>query len=121
MRGSGLSQREVADLSPAACISDIEAVVEAAQLTRFTLLGAASGGTRAIEYAARHPDHVSALVLYESFPSVLDAFPRELIDVLIALARTNWLTATRSLTDIATRTRDPEEQQRWMEVRRWRV
>lgn len=116
MRGTGLSQREVDDLSPSAAIRDIEAVVEALQLERFVMLGAAIGGARSVEYAARHPDKVSALVLYESFPRLLDVLPRELFQMFAMLARANWRVATRSLTDIATRTRDEKEQQQWIDL-----
>ena len=116
MRGSGLSQRDVDDLSPAAAIRDIEAVVRALQLKRFTMLGAASGGGRAIEYAARHPDQVAGLILYEAYARLLDAFPLELIQSFPLLARASWASATRTFTDIATRTRDQEEQARWTEL-----
>lgn len=116
MRGSGLSQRDVDDLSPAAAIRDIEAVVQALQLERFTMLGAASGGGRAVEYAAIHPDRVAGLVLYEAYARLLDVFPRELLQSFVPLARADWRSATRSLTDIATRTRNPEEQAQWMDL-----
>jgi pimeloyl-ACP methyl ester carboxylesterase/DNA-binding CsgD family transcriptional regulator len=116
MRGTGLSQRDVQDMSPAACIRDIEAVVRALALERFAMMGAAIGGARSAEYAARHPGQVSALILYESFPRLLDVFPRELLQTFAMLARVNWRAATRSVIDIAIRTRDRGEQQQWTEL-----
>ena len=99
MRGTGLSQRDdVEDLSVAATILDIEAVVGALGLDSVAMLGVASGGGRAIEYAARHPGQVSALVLYEAYPSLADVFPQELMQSFALLARANWRAATRSLT-----------------------
>lgn len=63
-RGSGLSQREVGDIEPESWLGDLEAVVEAAGLERFALLGISGGAGMAIAYAARHPEKVSHLVLF---------------------------------------------------------
>jgi pimeloyl-ACP methyl ester carboxylesterase/DNA-binding CsgD family transcriptional regulator len=66
-RGCGLSDREVRDLSFAAYRLDLEAVVDACGLSRFVLFGASQGAAIAIEYAARHPERVSHLVLYGAY------------------------------------------------------
>ncbi|MEO8922365.1 MAG: alpha/beta fold hydrolase [Caldimonas sp.] len=66
-RGCGLSDRDVDDLTFDACLHDLEAVVDAAALRRFVLLGACQGSGVAISYAARHPERVSHLVLYGAF------------------------------------------------------
>jgi pimeloyl-ACP methyl ester carboxylesterase/DNA-binding CsgD family transcriptional regulator len=66
-RGCGLSDWEVEDLSLDAQVADMEAVVEAAQVERFPLLGISQGGVVAIEYAWRHPERVSHLILYGTF------------------------------------------------------
>ena len=66
-RGSGLSDREVTDFSLDAWVADLEAVVDAAGLRRFPLVGLCQGGLVAIAYAARHPDRVSRLVLYSAY------------------------------------------------------
>ena len=63
-RGSGLSDRNVDDLSFDAWVSDLEAVVEANHLESFALLGISQGGPVAIEYTARHPEKVEKLLLY---------------------------------------------------------
>ena len=63
-RGSGLSDREVADYSLDAHMLDLEAVVDRLGLERFALLGATHAGPVAITYAARHPKRVSQLVLW---------------------------------------------------------
>lgn len=63
-RGSGLSQREIGEIDPETWLSDLEAVVEAAGLERFALLGTSGGAGMAIAYAARHPEKVSHLVLF---------------------------------------------------------
>lgn len=66
-RGSGLSDHELEDLSFEAWVRDLETVVDAAGLERFPLLGISQGCAVAITYAVRHPERVSALVLYGGF------------------------------------------------------
>jgi pimeloyl-ACP methyl ester carboxylesterase/DNA-binding CsgD family transcriptional regulator len=66
-RGCGLSDRDVSDLSFENWIRDFECVVEAASLKRFALLATCQGGPIAIEYAARHPERVSHLILYGTY------------------------------------------------------
>lgn len=67
LRGFGLSDREPAEMSLDAWVSDLEAVVDHAGLERFPLFAVCQGGPMAIEYAARHPDRVSHIVLFGSF------------------------------------------------------
>lgn len=66
-RGNGLSDRDAADLSFEACLSDLETVVDTLGLERFPLLGLCKGSALAIAYAARHPERVSRLVVYGGF------------------------------------------------------
>jgi class 3 adenylate cyclase len=67
-RGTGLSDREVDDMSFDSWVSDLETVVEATAPERFALLGISQGGPVAIAYAVRHPERVSHLVLYGTYP-----------------------------------------------------
>ena len=62
-RGSGLSDRDDADVSPAAAIRDFEAVVDRLQLERFAILAIEWGASTAMTYAALHPDRVSRMIL----------------------------------------------------------
>ena len=66
-RGCGLSDREPGEISFESWVRDLEAVVDAAKLERFPLLGISQGGSIAIEYATRHPERVSHLILYGAF------------------------------------------------------
>ncbi|HEX7375035.1 MAG TPA: alpha/beta fold hydrolase [Steroidobacteraceae bacterium] len=66
-RGCGLSDWRAADLSFEAHVRDLEAVVSTARLERFPLLGISQGGAVAIEYALRHPERVSHLILVGAF------------------------------------------------------
>jgi pimeloyl-ACP methyl ester carboxylesterase/DNA-binding CsgD family transcriptional regulator len=66
-RGCGLSERAPRDFSFDAFVRDMEAVADAAGLEKFALFGHSQGGAVAIEYAARHPERVSHLVLLGSY------------------------------------------------------
>ncbi len=66
-RGSGLSARRVDDFSVDALASDLEAVIDAAGLSRVPLLGFSQGCAAAIAYAVRYPERVSHLVCIGGF------------------------------------------------------
>ena len=66
-RGCGLSDRDVGDLSIDTWVADLESVVDAAGLDRFSLLGISQGAAVALVYAARHPERLTHLVLYGGF------------------------------------------------------
>ena len=66
-RGMGLSDREVHDFSLDRQVEDLQAVVDAAGLSHFALMGFAGGGAVAINFAVRRPERVSRLVLYGAF------------------------------------------------------
>ena len=67
-RGSGLSDRNPREISFESWVADLEAVVDAAGLDRFPLIGISQGGAIATAYAVRHPERVTHLVLYGAFP-----------------------------------------------------
>ena len=66
-RGTGMSDREVREISPEAHARDLEAVVEAAGVERFALIGLSQGAAYAIAYTANHPERVSHLVICGGF------------------------------------------------------
>lgn len=66
-RGTGLSERDIADASFERMVEDLEAVVTATGADKFDLLGISQGAPIAIEYAARHPEKVDRLVLYGGY------------------------------------------------------
>jgi pimeloyl-ACP methyl ester carboxylesterase len=93
-RGNGLSDWDVADLSFEAFVSDLEAVVAANRLERFPLLGISQGCAVAIEYAARHPERVSHLILWGGYAAGwrLSATPEIVAEreAIITLVRQGW-------------------------------
>ncbi len=62
-RGNGLSDWQVDDLSFEAFVTDLETVVDSLGLERFPLFGISQGCAVSIEYAARHPERVTHLIL----------------------------------------------------------
>ena len=96
-RGSEVSDRDVTRFSVDAWVEDLEAVVDAAGLERFSLLGMSNAAAVAIAFAARHPERVSHLVLYGGFaqgrlrhdPSPQARAEAE-AELMVALIRTGW-------------------------------
>lgn len=66
-RGTGMSDWNPPELSFERMVEDLEAVVDALELARFPLIGLSQGGPIAIEYALRHPERVSRLVLHGAY------------------------------------------------------
>lgn len=62
-RGNGLSDWDTEDISFEAFVHDLEQVADALELERFPLLGISQGAAVSIEYACRHPERVSKLIL----------------------------------------------------------
>ena len=94
-RGCGLSDWSIDDFSFDAWVHDLEAVVDAAGLDRFPLLGISQGGPVAIAYAVKHPEKVSHLILYGAYARgkfVRDPSPRARAEeeALIQLVELGW-------------------------------
>jgi pimeloyl-ACP methyl ester carboxylesterase/DNA-binding CsgD family transcriptional regulator len=67
-RGSGMSDWDVADLSPTRWGEDLEAVIEASDPgEQFVLLGMSQGAAAALTYAVAHPERISRLILYGGY------------------------------------------------------
>jgi class 3 adenylate cyclase/pimeloyl-ACP methyl ester carboxylesterase len=62
-RGVGLSERKLLEQRPDFGLYDLESVVDAAEIERFSLLGICRYTPYAIAYAVRHPERVSHLIL----------------------------------------------------------
>jgi pimeloyl-ACP methyl ester carboxylesterase/DNA-binding CsgD family transcriptional regulator len=63
-RGCGLSQTDVGSFTFDDWVADLEAVVDRLELESFPLFGMSQGAAVAAEYAIRHPERVSQLILY---------------------------------------------------------
>jgi pimeloyl-ACP methyl ester carboxylesterase/DNA-binding CsgD family transcriptional regulator len=119
-RGCGLSDRQF-DGTPTldTYVTDLAAVVDAAGLERFALLGVSGGGPTAILYAARNPERVSHLVLYGTYVRGRyrrDEGEAEQSRLLIDLMRVGWGGAVPAFRQVFSSTYIPsagEEQRRW--------
>lgn len=120
-RGHGLSDRGVTDHSLPARLADLEAVAGDAGFERFALMAMAQGGPVAIEYAARHPERLTRLIFYGSYPGALvGASPEELElhQAFEALIRVGWARPTSEFRRVFSHMMIPggtEEQMRWLD------
>ena len=57
----------IAEISFPAMVADLESVVDAAELDRFTLLGVSQSCAVSVAYAVKHPERISGLILYGGF------------------------------------------------------
>ena len=92
-RGCGLSDREVGDLSLETWVADLETVVDAAGLDRFSLLGISQAAAVALAYAADRRERVTHLVLYGGFARgrwLRRPDERLLQEALISAIRAGW-------------------------------
>ena len=94
-RGTGMSDRDVGEVSPELWLKDIEAVVGDLGLDRFAILGMSQGGPAAIRYAVKHPEKVSHLILYGSYARGRlhrddGEFSPEMLDAMCTLILKGW-------------------------------
>jgi pimeloyl-ACP methyl ester carboxylesterase/DNA-binding CsgD family transcriptional regulator len=123
-RGSGLSDRHPREISFERWIEDLEAVVAAAGLSRFTLLGMSQAGAVAIAYAARNPSRVDHLVLYGAYAAGgrrRELSPEEVEEreLFLRLMRVGWGRDNPAFGRIFTAEFMPhatDEQARWLDA-----
>ena len=89
-RGTGHSQRDVTDLSLAAMVSDLEAVVDQAGPQVFSLIGQYTACDHVLAYAARHPDRVNRIVLFGAAARRWDAMSAPGTQALLSLIEQDW-------------------------------
>jgi pimeloyl-ACP methyl ester carboxylesterase len=119
-RGAGLSDLDVADISFEAWIKDLETVVDAAGLERFSILGISQGCSVAIAYAVRHPERVSALVLYGGYTRGRnkrgEVIQAEQDAAMLELIRIGWGQANPAFRQVFTSLIFPDATQEQMEA-----
>jgi pimeloyl-ACP methyl ester carboxylesterase/DNA-binding CsgD family transcriptional regulator len=120
-RGCGLSDWTVDDLSFASWVADLESVADAAGFDRFALLGISQGASIAIDYAVRHPERVTHLVIHGGYARgrlVRSNTPeqREEAEMMTRLAALGWGKADPSFRQFFTTQFIPDgtaEQHQW--------
>jgi pimeloyl-ACP methyl ester carboxylesterase len=99
--GCGLSGRAAQlDVSMESELATVAAVVAAAGLDRYEVMGSSLGVPVAIEWAALHPDAVDRLVLYGGWARGADLAPTQVREHVIGLVGSHWGLGADVLTDI---------------------
>lgn len=122
-RGCGLSDWDVADLSFAAFVEDLEVVADKLGLDRFPLLGISQGASVSIEYAVRHPERVSGLILIGGYAAgwrhLADPEEQARREAVLTLTELGWGTDNAAYRHIFSQTFMPEatrEQLDWFDA-----
>ena len=95
-RGTGLSDRDVADYSLEARMLDVDAVVNQLGLATFALNGIWDSGPVVIAYAARHPERVTHVVLDDAVANGRAAAQSSQMRAIQQL-RDDWEAVTESI------------------------
>lgn len=66
-RGVGMSDWDIGDIDFDRMAVDLETVIDASGVSEFALLGISQGAAVAIDYAVRHPERVTRLILWGGF------------------------------------------------------
>jgi class 3 adenylate cyclase/pimeloyl-ACP methyl ester carboxylesterase len=94
-RGNGLSDRDIPGVFFDHFVDDLEAVVDAAGIDRFALLGVSQGCAVSIAYAVRHPERLTRLVLFGGYAvgwkkRGRTQAEREAGEAMLTLVRLGW-------------------------------
>lgn len=111
-RGTGLSERGPQDFRLEAMTLDLEAIVKQLGWEQFALCGLFNSTPLAIQYAARHPEQVTDLVLWGPFARGADVYPvglpaeaPDLVMVywqmLITTAAQTWTSGAKEAKEVA--------------------
>ncbi len=112
-RGCGLSDWDAEDVTPPRWSEDLEAVIQAAGSPQpMVLLGISQGTAPAVDFAARHPDRVSHLILYGGYAQGwrhrLGDAGRRRFEAIVELARYGWGTDNQAFRQVFTALFVPE-------------
>ncbi len=114
LRGTGLSERDVADFSLEALVSDIEAVADRLELESFDIYAFGAGTRTAIAYAVRHPQRVSHLILSRGFARARDSDVQKVEELL----ERDWELFTETFAHVLVGWSKGELAHRWAQLMR---
>jgi len=117
-RGTGLSQRDVADCSFDAQVADVTAIVEREGLETFDLWGGYASCAVAVMYAVAHPERVRRLMLFGPYARGRDFRSPESVKSIADLALGGgWSIARRAMINVNLPSGPPDAMewlQRWL-------
>ncbi len=99
-RGEGQSDHAVSERLLEDALVDLEAVVNAAATGPFILFGAWYGGPVAITYAARHPERVAGLILFNTFARGQEWGQQPQMQAVRSLVDKDWVTYTEAVAHV---------------------
>jgi class 3 adenylate cyclase len=99
IRGSGLSDRNVEDVSIEARARDLEAVVDSVGAEKVAIFAWSMNGPAAMVYAAKHPERISHLILYATFSHQVHSGRDRLGKALVDLIRAEWRIGSRAIVE----------------------
>lgn len=118
-RGMGLSDRDAGAYTLENVVDDALAVLDALDVQQTAILGISEGGPAATMLAASHPDRVTAMVQYGTYPRVAQAddFPEGIpVDVMTRFwtrVQGDWADPSSIDTWAPSRAGDPELREWW--------
>ena len=91
-RGTGMSERDVTDVSAATLLMDAEAVMDAANIDQCAVQGGANllAFSTVLQLATKHPDRVTHLVLLWPVQSMRDVADTAYAKAGLAIAEADW-------------------------------
>ena len=99
-RGIGSSQRDVTDVSIAAQVSDLAAVVDHLGLDKFHLAGFIDGAPVAAAFAAEHPSRIDRLAFTGLCGRGADAWDPGVAETLLRTIASSWPMARLALSEM---------------------
>jgi pimeloyl-ACP methyl ester carboxylesterase/DNA-binding CsgD family transcriptional regulator len=117
--GSGLSDRDGADLQFDAQVATVLALADHLGAQRFHLFGASQGGQVAAAMAARQPERTASLVVYGMCARGTDLAREDVRASLVSLVRAHWGLGSQMMTRIFNPEPTPDEVRALTEFQRW--
>jgi pimeloyl-ACP methyl ester carboxylesterase len=108
IRGTGLSQRDVKEISADLLLQDLEAVISATKVSGVAIWAPIASGPNAVSFAVRHQELVSRLILWGTSPALSAFWTREFVEGLAQMCRLNWELGARTISDLSSRLEFPE-------------
>ena len=98
--GCGLSDRDRTEISLESEVQVLEGLIDHVAPEQLVLLGISQAGPIALNYAVKHPERVSRLILYGTYANGAKIADDELKESMLKLVRANWGIGSKALADI---------------------